>query len=93
MTEERLELVSTTVAWIGDARCGIGNIHRASYVDGTGRSQEGLVVDLLPAPSAGEKERVFSVGKDSSFELGGARWVVLSIEPGTRGRVTLRKTR
>ncbi len=82
MQEERVELVSTTVAELGSRRVGIGNVLRARYRDASGKERDELAIELHPAPAEGQAEDKITVGPGAIFELGGASWRVLSVSAG-----------
>lgn len=91
VTRER-ELTETTVEYFGDLRVGIGSILHDEYELPDGSLRRGLTCNLVPEDD--ETPRV--VGEGSEIELGGKRWLVLSVvdsgdEPFQYGSVTVRE--
>lgn len=88
------ELTETTVEYFGDLSVGIGSIFEADYELPDGTIRRGLTCRLVPEDD--EVPRV--VGEGSEVELGGARWLVLSVvdsgeAPFEYGSVTVREMR
>ena len=79
-----VDLTCPQVATLGTAEVGVGNVsYREPNDDGGG--PRAAFITLSPKPADGGSQIHLAVAEGQTFEVGGARWQVVTIRSGWRG--------